>query len=392
MSQVSELEIFKQVTSYLSEESYTFFVHIPEAHTDHYKSILQRYDRHNITIDGLYPDILGRTPAGHVFAVEVKGSRDIEKGIKQAKRYEDGAHYNYLAAPAKSLERVEESMAEIGTIRVKQAMTPILRDPPSVQIKNSLLDVETRLKAFLQGTVRNGSISSMQLSQPLNYISPLLVVSKFSVTDKEEICDIIATKFGFDEGAAAIDGAVELSLLNQTDLTLSDRGQVAIDFFRGHGVQSLSDLDRIKGGIPQRGSLFEENSTIGTFLQDVFRRHPDFELLYQAIQSFNRQSVTVPDVIERLVTQYPNVFLSLFCLPEQRSTAVEYLEVGDESEIYQNESVWKELIRQNIIQNFTLQLKHLGVIMPRTKVHSSTLSSFDPTSYPWYLRHDHGFW
>lgn len=390
---MTEPEVFELVASYLDSRSYTFFVHIPDAHEEHYATTLEKYKQHRITIDGLYPDILGRTPAGKVFAVEVKGSKDVERGVNQALVYRDGVHFSYLAAPDASLNgAVGTTTQDIGFLSVEPDGTIDPQEPNNVQIKESLFDVETRLRAYSERNTTSGNITGMQLSQPLNYIAPVLALTNPEITDKDDIVRLLAETHDFHEGDSATAGAIELGLISRGKCSLTDQGKIAVSFFRGEGIHTLSELYGIKEAIPAGGALCQTRSTLAVFLRELFRRHPDFELLYEAIGSFEQPQVTFPQVLERLVTQYPNVFLNLFCRPSERATAITYLQSADRSRLYEDDTVWRSLVRQNVVHNFTHQLKHLGVLMPRTTAHPGSMDEYDPKEHPWLLEYNHGYW
>jgi len=63
---------------------------VPGSHQDTYADVLDRCETHQITIGGRYPDVLGFTHADRVFAVEVKGSSGLLRGIGQALTYQQG--------------------------------------------------------------------------------------------------------------------------------------------------------------------------------------------------------------------------------------------------------------------------------------------------------------
>ena len=97
---MDESVVFGHVIDELETREYHPLVHVPGSHQDAYADVLNRCKTHQITIGGRYPDILGFTHADHVFAVEVKGSSGLLRGIGQALTYQQGAHGSYLAAAA----------------------------------------------------------------------------------------------------------------------------------------------------------------------------------------------------------------------------------------------------------------------------------------------------
>jgi hypothetical protein len=84
-----------------------------------------------------------------------------------------------------------------------------------------------------------------------------------------------------------------------------------------------------------------------------------------------------PDLIRRLVHEYPNVFLNTFCTQAGRTRVRELIEAGQTSRIYEEEAVWKDIIRTNALFNFGQQLKHIGVLDSATRSHSGAISEYD---------------
>lgn len=91
---------------------------------------------------------------------------------------------------------------------------------------------------------------------------------------------------------------------------------------------------------------------------------------------------------QSLVNEYPNVFLNTFCTQAGRKRARELIEAGQTARIYEEEAVWKEIIRTNVLFNFVQQLKHIDVLAAGTGSHSEAISEYDSDAKPWLLRED----
>ena len=65
---MNEATVFNRVLDDLDTRGYEAFVHIPPSHADQYDAVLDRYETHQISIGGRYPDILGFTNTNRVFA------------------------------------------------------------------------------------------------------------------------------------------------------------------------------------------------------------------------------------------------------------------------------------------------------------------------------------
>jgi hypothetical protein len=108
-------------------------------------------------------------------------------------------------------------------------------------------------------------------------------------------------------------------------------------------------------------------------------------LFVDALGDFQEEPVTVPELIEHLLANYPNVFLNLFCTQRGREKAREFIERGDLEGIYADEATWKDLIRTNVLFNFVHQLRHAGILAPETSGHGRAIATFDPDAKPWHV-------
>lgn len=74
---MEEPTVFDRVLNDLEAQGYDAFVHVPGSHSDRYQSVLERHEKHRISIAGRFPDVIGFTNTNRVFALEVKGDDDI---------------------------------------------------------------------------------------------------------------------------------------------------------------------------------------------------------------------------------------------------------------------------------------------------------------------------
>lgn len=61
------------------------------------------------------------------------------------------------------------------------------------------------------------------------------------------------------------------------------------------------------------------------------------------------------------------------------------MENGRRDEIYSNEDVWRDLVRNNVLFNFVGHLKHMGILSAETKSHGSAMNEYVPEEKPWIL-------
>lgn len=390
---MNEATVFNRVLDDLDTRGYEAFVHVPPSHADQYDAVLNRYETHQISIGGRYPDILGFTNTNQVFAVEVKGYEDILKGIGQALIYQQGAHVSYLAADAARVQQVKDVAWSkgLGTITV-ESQDSTWTEPPSTAGQRHVDDVSGQLSYRLQRRGSAGQIAGMALTQPLNFLAPTLAIHQYGPLTRQSLYEVIQDDYDFHAPEHIFNGATVLNLITNGDTCkLTDHGQLALTTLRGYDIEALADLD---DQIPPRGTVVvDEHPPLATLLRDLFMTHPEIRLLLRALGDVSGP-IEFPELIEILVTQYPNVFLNIFCTANPppgesqsgRELAREHIEAGNTEQIYETEERWKRLIRSNILSNFTQQLKHIGVLSSETVSHSGSLADYDSSAKPWIPR------
>jgi hypothetical protein len=348
---------------------------------------LDRCETHQITIGGRYPDVLGFTHADRVFAVEVKGSSGLLRGIGQALTYQQGAHVSYLAAATDTVSQHADLLRSkgVGVIGATDDGVTRWSSPPTSESHEQVVDIEGQLSVRLRRSDISGDIASLSLAQPLNYLAPVVAVDQHGPLAGDELADVLKAEYGFGAGTQARRSALSLGLVEGTDrFTLTDQGELAATVLRGSGISTLQELDAIKNDVG-RSTVVAEHQPLAILLRNCYERHPEFRLLLDALRK-EGPTVHFPDLVRRLVHEYPNVFLNTFCTQAGRTLARELIEAGQTSRIYEEEAVWKDIIRTNVLFNFVQQLKHIGVLDAETRSHSGAISEYDPDAKPWILR------
>lgn len=386
---MDEPAVFDHVIDTIDERGYEPLVHVPSAHEDRFQHVVEKCPSHQIAIRGRYPDIVGFTQTNRIFAVEVKGDTDMQKGIGQALTYQQGSHYSYLAADHEAVEEIADIATSngLGLIRCTTSGAIEWETPNQVLSRDLLPDIEGQLSYRLHRRESAGKIASMDLAQPLNFLAPVLAIQRLDTPTKDAIADVIKDEYGFSATTGAINGARVLAIVDEEHdaFHLTEQGTLAATVLAGSGIDSLSALKDVKDAIPRGHTVYDHYPTLATLLRTLFLRHPEMRLLVEALGELRAECVTVPEVIELLVRTYPNVFLNLFCTRSGREDARAYIERGAFEAIYGNEETWKDLIRSNVIFNFVHQLRHAGILAAETSGHGRALEEFDPDAKPWYI-------
>ncbi|QKY19055.1 hypothetical protein B4589_001205 [Halolamina sp. CBA1230] len=383
---MDEPAVFDRVVDELATRNYEPLVHVPAAHDDSYADVLDRCERHEITIRGRYPDVLGFTDADRVFAIEVKGATNLLRGMGQALTYQQGAHVSYLAGDADAVSQHTDLLRAkgVGVIGVEDAGVEAWHPPASAEADTEVVDVEGQLSVRLRGNEFGGDVTTLSLAQPLNYLASVVAVDRYGPLARDELVDALADEYGFGAGGAAVSSARTLGLLTSGQpYDLTEQGELSATVLRGYGVEELDDLRLVKE--ETHGSTVAEiHRPLGILLRNAFARHPEFGLLLDALRQEGPR-VHFLDLVERLVHEYPNVFLSAFCTERGAERARELIETGKTRRLYADPSVWRDVIRNNVLFNFVQQLKHVGVLAPETRSHSGAIDEYDPDEKPWIV-------
>ncbi|WP_144797318.1 hypothetical protein [Halorubrum depositum] len=383
---MDEAAVFDRVVTALDERNYEPLVHVPEAHSETYADVLDRCRRHEISIRRRYPDVLGFTDADRVFAIEVKGSTNLLRGIGQAMTYQQGAHVSYLAGDGEAVAPHANLLRSkgVGVIGVDGDGATSWSDPPSAESAEEVADVEGQLSIRLRGNAFGGDVTTLSLAQPLNYLAPVVALDRYGPLARDELVDVIADEYGFGAGDETVASARTLGLLALgSPHALTSQGELAATVLRGYGVEDLDDLRLTKRDVTGK-TVAEVHPPLAVLLRNSFSRHPEFGLLLDALRKEGPR-VQFLDLVERLVREYPNVFLSAFCTTRGAARARELIERGKTARLYRDPSVWRDVIRNNVLFNFVQQLKHVGVLAPETRSHSGAIDEYDPDEKPWIV-------
>lgn len=392
---VKESQIFQTLVRELEERGYEFFIHVPGPHRNKegYRSLISANKTHRITINGQIPDIIGYSPSDKIVAIEVKGDKNLSEGIGQATVYREGVHRSYLAADTTELVDYRDTSRSngIGVIGVASEEIDTWEEPPSVLNRNQLPDVKRQLELRLQDRGSISELATLELTQPLNFLAPVLALKNHGKMTDSTLCQIAASEYNFRAMPKATQGAMVLNLIEQTnqELSLTDSGKAAARTLRGHDVCSLDDLELLKNRTSHTRSVYNERQGVAVMLRKQYEGHPEFRSLQDILMDVD-QRIEVPKLTEQLARRYPNVFLNLFCNKQTRPKARHLLEEEGVDALHADFDTWIQHIRQNTLRNFTHQLRHIGVLSQQTKVHWGAKSEFKPSEHSWIL--PHGFW
>lgn len=402
---LSEPEVFAHVLDELAERGYEPLIHVPGGHQERtdYRPVVDRAPMHRITVAGRYPDVVGFDDRDRVFAIEVKGHRDLMRGLGQALTYQQGVHATYLAADAGSLPNVASVArahgvgcigADSGGIETFEPANPTLE-------RVYLPDVEGQLTYQLRRQESAGAIAGMKLTQPTNFLAPLVAVTTASdvprperdgfvdvTRESEDVLASISNEYGLGSGARehAVSAASVLDFIAIDDgrIRVTEYGALIAAALTGLGIATLDDLLEVKQAVNRR-ILIDEFPVIGIILRTSCLRHPEFRQFIEVLSEFSGKGpVVFPRILERVSTTYPNVYLNMLCSRDGRERARTFFERGETYRLYEDREVWEDVVLNNILFNFLQQLKHMGFVVD-TPTHGSAIDEYDPEDKPWII-------
>lgn len=393
MALEKEAQVMDVLSSELDKLGWNFVIHVPGSHQsrDEYEEVLSRNRVEGIHIGNSIPDFLGFNQAGEVCAIEAKGKAGHQDAVGSAFEFKKGAHKSYVAGPPELIRKANSvsNSSQLGMIEVTE--NGVEWEHPSLAENRTLLpDIRAQLKYRLENWTSMSTISSQRLSQPVNYFSPVIILAdrgtKSTVELKEQLCD----DFDVRDTEAIVRGALSLNLIDREEerYTLTDDGKLSYSVLRGEDICTLSDLINLKDRTSYNGCLYVESSSIATLLRKQYTSHPEFRHLMTVLNEIDGGSITLPQITMALAREYPNSFVNIFVAKEKAKKAREIIEKEGPNHIHEDMDLWKELILQNIFDNFTRQLRQIGVLDYRTSVHSGKKSDFEPGEYPWIMMHE----
>jgi hypothetical protein len=312
----------------------------------------------------------------------------------QASANNKSVHKSYLAASADKIEEFEQTLEseDYGSIAVGKGGEIEWSDPSRDDVPGALPDIKSQLRYQLRNQDSIGKIASLNLSHPINFLAPCIIANQYNwdKLSQQEMKNQLEKKYSLSNESLkhVITGASVLGLIELNggvDLTAS--GELGCAVLEQHRINSLSDLHRLKEKSERNDTIRKVEPLIALWLTDQFRKHPEFNILYNTIQDRpSEKPVLITEIARELIYEYPNTFLNLFCTskPTSIEKVRQLLESNDQDKIVDDLDVFREVLNQNIIQNFTRQLKHIGVLSTKTSSTNVPKEEYDPESYPWY--------
>ena len=162
-----------------------------------------------------------------------------------------------------------------------------------------------------------------------------------------------------------ISGANTIGLLDIIDdgYTLSKIGQFCLEHFKAIGIESISKLQEILNLTKRNKCVYSEFPSLAKFLQLIYFQNPDFKQFISILQSIKSAETTSKMIIDKLILDYPNLFLNFFVKPSVKDQFISIFLSGDKEQLMKdyNKTI-SEFGHYNFFFAFKRHLVHLGIL------------------------------
>jgi len=388
---VNEAEVVSVICEHLRSQKWEVWI---DDHSIH-KSL--KYQKHCLLIDGARPDIFGFNAVNQVYAVEVKGTSDYKKAIGQALTYKSGVNLSYIGGLNTYLEKVSHTAnsAGLGLIWVDEEdftvkiADPIFYTSPIFlnDVKNELSVLQAHHKKF------NRSFSSFSRTHVLNYFAPIFLFQDMDTKTEEQLVHRFqAVKWKNKEYVELISGANTIGILdlNKEKYNLSKIGQYCLEHFKSLGIESISEFqEKVNQSGGRYKTVFSEFPTLAKFLQLIYFQNPDFKKFISILQGFEKRKISSREILDKLILEFPNLFLNFFVKPTVKDQVIPQLISGKKRSLMEdyNKTV-SDYGHYNFFFAFKRHLVHLGILDQKNTAYYGKSEDMDLENDYWILGND----
>ena len=384
---MEEVEVVKRTFDYLLEESnYQLWI---DNHPAYNELSPKDYPRHNITIKGFIPDLIGFNQFEDIIAIEAKGTKDIQKGIGQALTYKEGSNVAYLAAEKDSLSRFDSALkrGNLGVILVSEK--EVEKIDPIEQFRAHFI-ADTRRELFILSKDMVSSqkrLTDLTRNHIVNYLAPLLFVSS-NWMERREVEEKLQD-YNIQNTKELVRGAVIIGLIKEQgeEVRITDEGFVLKKLLQLEEIDSLEKLEEIKKETSRKKgvSLMTEYPEIAITLKLLYNKNELFMELLKVFEKQKRKEMSFKELVEEIVKNKPNLFINLFCVKNKKEEVLRMYQKGEEKSIYEEERVLRETITHSIVFTFKKHLIHLGILSTDNTIYSGKLIDYESDEDSWIL-------
>ncbi len=383
---MEEVEVVKKTFDYLTEKAnFSLWV---DNHSAYSKLHPKDYPRHKITIKGFIPDIIGYNNLNEVIAIEVKGKKDLQKGLGQAIIYKSGANHSYLAAYKPQIKRISDALyySNIGGILVDEEVE--ITHPMGQFQARFLPDIERELLLLRKSDEASSNrLTDLKLNYVINYLAPLVYVNSDGVAEDELLNKL--SDYDISKSRTLVKGALNLGLIKKIErkYVITDEGFLFKSLLRFNEKLSLEGLIKIKSEMKAKrdSTLYTVFPELAISLRMLYNNNEMFVEFMKIFEIKEKQKIPFQEIIEEIVKEKPNLFLNFVCPRRKKEVAMELYRNGEESEIYENKDLLRGFLSYSIVFTLKKHLIDLGILSPKNTLFNTKMKDYEPEKDYWIL-------
>lgn len=328
------------------------------------------YPKHSIVIGGHIPDIFGVDTLNRVFAVEAKGDKDIEKAIGQALVYKKGVSLSFVAASKEAVDKYHDIISNVGlgiiTVEnVGEAEFKIdIKEPNYSFYPVYYDDVKNEIDILLLEKNPDIRLTSLGKTQVLNYLGPMYYCKR-EPTHRDQIGRLFTTEWGvkIEDENNIMSGCEYLGLISQTDQNyeITNLGLSTIKVLRklGFTKEALISLKTI--GL-HRKKVYTIEPELAYIIRTLYEKKPEYQHFLQILYSFPSDEISFKQIIEKVIEDYPTMFLQVFCKSNSNIDEIRELFYANDLVKMKSKQFLEDKLNKNVYFAFKIQLLHLGIL------------------------------
>lgn len=386
---MNEAEVVSIICENLDAQKWQFWIDDHPIHKD------LTYQKYCLLIGGARPDIFGVNNFRQIFAVEVKGLKDYKKAIGQALTYKSGVNLAYIGGINTALEKISKTALScgLGLMAVDESNSGVNIIDPIYDISPFYLDdIKNEISILQTQKKSNRSFSSFGRTHVVNYFAPIYLFGNHELLTKKELV-LSFQQFDWANKAYSelIDGANVIGLLNleEQGYSLSKIGKFCLEHFKSIGLNSLNELSEIINQAQRNNCVYSEFPALAKFMQLIYLQNRDFKQFLSILTSFDKIEITSKEIIDKLVIEYPNLFLNFFVKPTAKKQVVDIFLSGEKESLMEDYlKTISEYGHYNFFFAFKRHLVHLGVLSQENTTFYGKTEEMDPENDYWILGKD----
>ena len=136
-------------------------------------------------------------------------------------------------------------------------------------------------------------------------------------------------------------------------------------------------------------NVYSKFPSLTKFLQLIYFQNPDFKQFTSILQTFGKSEITSKDIIDKLIVEYPNLFLNFFVKPTVKDKVVSIFLSGKKESLMEDyKKTISDFGHYNFFFAFKRHLVHLGVLNQDNTTFYKKTEEMDVENDLWILGKD----